>query len=70
MIRIRYEAEGGHVKCRVFTGISVNSMAQSGTLTIRLEDWESFKRQLESTSPPVTFKPEREASPWPAENNR
>ena len=47
IVRMRYEANGGHVRVRVFTGPKPSSCGFSGSLTIRLDDWLAFRHMME-----------------------
>jgi hypothetical protein len=42
MIRIRYKILGGHVHCRVFTGLEHgHTFAKCGDLVFTLEEWKA-----------------------------
>ena len=54
-IRVYYERRGGHVHMRVFVGANDSSMAKSGDLCMRLDEFEMFR----TMSPNIQFRPEQ-----------
>jgi hypothetical protein len=46
-IRVRYRQQGGHYHARVFIGPAPNyTMAQTGTLVCREQEWPDFRDRL------------------------
>lgn len=46
LFRVRWELLGGHVHMRVFAGKGTLSLGLAGTLVMRLEEFEDFRREL------------------------
>lgn len=49
IIRIYYEKLGGHYHCRVFTGLTLTSVAKSGDLVFRENEWDQFRIAMSKT---------------------
>lgn len=48
LFRIRHKTLGGHVHMRVFVGPGSLSLALSGELVMRLDEFAAFKREIDA----------------------
>lgn len=55
IIRYRYRTIGGHVQVRQFVGENTGSLALAGTLQLRPEEWDRWRRWLEHADEEVAL---------------
>lgn len=47
VLKFRAKQLGAHMHCSVFVGASVDNLALSGTLVLRVDEWETFAKMID-----------------------